>query len=127
MPKRRTKLQIVHRRDPPVQCVNEKIARLTAVKPWGDVYAAFALAAHLATEAIEVATELRQMPGASARTLQPTLDFWYHVRELNRAAALSCSGENQTLVDALVTFRFLQMSAEKSTDKNKGKRSVDYV
>jgi hypothetical protein len=52
VPKRLPKLQIVQRRDPQLQCVNEKIARLAAVKPWGDVYAAFGLAAHLANEAI---------------------------------------------------------------------------
>lgn len=39
MPKRLPKLQIVRRRDPQTQAVNEKIARLVAVKPWGDIYA----------------------------------------------------------------------------------------
>lgn len=115
MPKR-ANLQIVLRRDPQLQCVNEKIARLSAAKPWGDVCATLALAARLAEEAIEVATELQRMPGASVRALQPTLDFWRQVRECNRAAALLCSGENQTLVDALVTFRFLQTSAGEAPD-----------
>jgi hypothetical protein len=44
----------VSRRDVQTQAANEKVARLAAVKPWGDVYAAFALAAHLATEAIDL-------------------------------------------------------------------------
>jgi hypothetical protein len=111
VPKRLPKLQIVQRRDTQTQAVNEKIARLVAVKPWGDVYSAFSLAAHLATEAIESATELQQMPGASSRELQLTLEFWYRIRDFNRAAALACAGGNQTLVDALVMFRFLQKSA----------------
>jgi hypothetical protein len=46
------------RRDVQTQGVNEKAARLAAVKPWRDVYAAFPLAAHLATEAIGATTEL---------------------------------------------------------------------
>jgi hypothetical protein len=71
MPKRLPKLQIVRRRDPQTQAVNEKIARLVAVKPWGDIYAAFSLAAHLATEAIEAATELQQMPGVASRRSSP--------------------------------------------------------
>jgi len=88
--------------------VNEKIARLVAVKPWGDIYAAFSLAAHLATEAIEAATELQQMPEASVREIQPTLEFWYRARDFNHAAALAVAGGNQSLAEALVTFRFLQ-------------------
>jgi hypothetical protein len=116
MPKRLTKLQIVRRRDPQTQAVNEKIARLAAVKPWGDVYAAFALSAHLATEAIAAATELQQMPGASIRAIQPTLEFWHRVRDFNHAAALAVAGGNESLAEALVTFRFLQTSAGEALD-----------
>jgi hypothetical protein len=112
MPKRLPKLRIVRRRDPQTQAVNEKIARLVAVKPWGDIYAAFSLAAHLATEAIEAATELQQMPGASIREIQPTLEYWHRVRDCNYAAALSVAGGNQTLAEALVTFRFLQNAGD---------------
>jgi hypothetical protein len=111
MPKRLPKLQIVRRRDPQTQAVNEKIARLAAVKPWGDIYAAFSLAAHLATEAIEAAEELQQMPGTSAHDIQPTLEFWYRARDYNYAAALAIAGGNQNLAEALVTFRFLQNAA----------------
>lgn len=32
-----TTIQIVAYRDPQMQCVNEKIARLAGMKPWGDV------------------------------------------------------------------------------------------
>lgn len=116
MPKRLPRLQIVHRRDPQTQAVNEKIARLAAVKPWGDVYAAFSLAAHLATEAIEAVEELQQLPGASVGALQPTLQFWYRTRDYNHAAALAVAGGNQTLAEALVTFRFLQNAAGEVPD-----------
>ena len=116
MPKRRIKLQIFHRRDPQTQAVNEKLARLAAVKPWGDVYAAFALAAHLANEAIEAATELQQMPGASVRAIQPALEFWAIARDFNHAAALAVAGGNESLAEALVTFRFLQTSAGEVPD-----------
>jgi hypothetical protein len=117
MPKRLTRLQIVRRRDPQTQAVNEKIAQLAAVKPWGDVYAAFALAAHLATQAIEAAQELQQMPGASVREIQPTLEFWCKARDFNHTAALAVAGGNQNLAAALVTFRFLQTSAENTNKK----------
>jgi hypothetical protein len=85
-----------------VQCVNEKIAALVAVKPLGGVYAAFSVAAHLATEAIEAAEELQEMPGVDIRAFQCTLDFWHRVRDYNHAAALACAGGNQTLA---VPFR----------------------
>jgi hypothetical protein len=49
--------------DPQLQRLNENIARLAAVKPSGDAFGAFALAAHLADLAIEAALELGQMPG----------------------------------------------------------------
>lgn len=116
MYKRKTKLRIIYRRDPQLQCVNEKIAALAAVKPWGDVYLAFSLAAHLATEAIEAAKELQQLPGASVQALQPTLEFWYRARDYNYAAALAVAGGNQSLAEALVTFRFLQNAAGEVPD-----------
>lgn len=107
MPRRLPQLTLVPRRNPQLHCVNEKIAGLAAVKPCGDLYAAFSLAAHLATEAIEAAEELRQMPGVEVRAFQPAADFWYRVRDFNHAAALACAGGNQSLAEALVTFRFL--------------------
>ena len=116
MPKRPAKLQIVRRPDPQTQAVNEKIARLIAVKPWGDIYSAFAIAAHLAAEAIEAATELQQMPGVDLKALQPVLEFWRRARDYNHAAALACAGGNQNLVEALVTFRFLQNAAGEAPD-----------
>jgi len=67
MSKRLSQLTLVPRRNPQLHCVNEKIAGLAAVKPWCDLYAAFSLAAHLATEAIEATEELRQMPGVEVR------------------------------------------------------------
>lgn len=116
MYKRKTKLRIVPRQDPQLLCVNEKIAGLAAVKPWGDVYAAFSVAAHLATEAIEAAQELQQLPGASVQALKPTVEFWYRVRDYNHAAALAVAGGNQSLAEALVTFRFLQNAADEVPD-----------
>jgi hypothetical protein len=107
MSKRLSQLTLVPRRNPQLHCVNEKIAGLAGVKPWCDPYAAFSLAAHLATEAIEATEELRQMPGVEVRAFQPAADFWHRVRDFNHAAALACAGGNQTLAEALVTFRFL--------------------
>ena len=111
MYKRKTRLWIVPRRDPQLQCVNQKIATLAGVKPWGDVCTAFSLAAQLATEAIEAAKELQQLPGASVQALKPTVEFWYRARDYNHAAALAVAGGNQSLAEALVTFRFLQNAA----------------
>jgi hypothetical protein len=108
MPEQLPKLQIVHRRDPQLQRVNEKIAALAAIKPWNDVYATLASSARLAADAVQAAKELQQLPGASVRAIQPTLDFWLRVRDYNRASALAVAGGNQSLAEALVTFRFLQ-------------------
>jgi len=108
MPEQLPKLQIVHRGDPQLQRVNEKIAALAAIKPWSDVYAALASSARLAADAVQAAKELQQLPGASVREIQPALAFWQRVRDYNRAAALAVAGGNQSLAEALVTFHFLQ-------------------
>ena len=101
----------VSNRDPQLQCVNEKIARFVLMKPWGDIYAALALAAHLANDAIEAAQELQQLPGTNGRALQPSLEFWYRVRDCNHRAALAVAGRSQNLAEALVVFRFLRNAA----------------
>jgi len=107
MPKPLPRLQIVHRRDPQLQRVNEKIAALAAMKPWDQVYATLASSARLADEAVQAAKDLQQLPGASVRAIRPTLEFWQRVRDYNRAAALAVSGGTESLADALVTFHFL--------------------
>jgi hypothetical protein len=108
MPKPLPRLEIVHRRDPQLQCVNEKIAALAAIKPWDGVYATLASSARLADEAVQAAKELQQLPGASVRAIRPTLEFWCRVRDYNRAAALAVSGGTESLAEALVIFRFLR-------------------
>ena len=74
--------------------------------------------AHLATEAIEAAEELKAMPGVNVRRFQPALDFWYRVRDYNHAAALAVAGGNETLAEALVTYRFLRTAADEGDDAN---------
>jgi len=91
MPKLLRQLTLVPRRNPQLHCVNEKIAGLVAVKPCGDLYAAFSLVAQLATEAIEAAEELCQMPGVDVAAFQPSVHFWHRVRDYNHAAALACA------------------------------------
>jgi hypothetical protein len=94
--------------DPQLQLLNEKISKLAAVKPAGDAFGAFALAAHLADLAIEAALELGTMPGVDMKALQPTIKFWKLVRDQSRAAALACVGANHTLAGALIAFRLLR-------------------
>jgi hypothetical protein len=101
-------LKVVPHRNSQLRTVNEKVACLGAVKPYGDAYTAFSLAAHLAGEAMQAAMELKEMPGTDATSFQSALDFWKRVQECNRIAALSCAGGSQTLAEALVTFHFLQ-------------------
>ena len=101
-----------------LKCVNEKIAALVAVKPWGNIYAAFSLVAHLATEAIAAAEEMQRTPGANAEAIQPTLEFWHRARDYNYTAALIVAGGNQNLAEALVTLRFLQNAAGELSDAN---------
>ena len=108
MYKRAVVIPIRTETDPQLRNINGKIAGVSAAKPHCDIYAAFSLVAQLAAEAISAAEELQQMPGASVGILQSTLDFWCRVRDVNYAAALACAGGNQTLAEALVTFRFLR-------------------
>jgi len=58
------------------------IAKLAAVKPAGDAFGAFALAAHLADLAIEAALELGQMPG-----VQPN-PFWSRASMIRNSKGL---------------------------------------
>ena len=109
MPSNPAKPFLVSRNDDPqLQLLNEKISKLAAVKPAGDAFSSFALAAHLADLAIEAALELGQMPGVDMKALQPTIKFWKVVRDQSRAAALACVGANHTLAGALVAFRLLR-------------------
>jgi hypothetical protein len=103
-------LQLVPR-DPALQAVNEKIAKLVAVKPWSDIYGSFSLSAYLADQAAAAVMELQQMPGANAKALESALKFWLGVRAENNAAALSLAGGNRNLVDALIAYHFLQNTA----------------
>jgi hypothetical protein len=119
MPSNPAKPFLVSRRaDPQLQRVNESIARLAAVRPAGDVFSAFALAAHLADLAIEAALELGQMPGVDTKALQPTLKFWKAVRDQSRAAALACVGANHTFAGALVAFRLLRNIGGEETENH---------
>jgi hypothetical protein len=117
MPSNPAKPFLVPRRDDPqLQLVNESIARLAAVKPAGDAFGAFALAAHLADLAVEAAFELGQMPGVDMKALQPTIKFWEVVRDQSSAAALACVGANHTLASALVAFRLLRNIGGEETE-----------
>jgi hypothetical protein len=117
MPSNPAKPLLVSRtNDPQLQLLNEKIARLAGVKPAGDAFGAFALAAHLADLAIEAALELGEMPGVNMKALQPTIKFWKVVRDQSRAAALACVGANHTLAGALVAFRLLRNIGGEETE-----------
>jgi hypothetical protein len=94
----------------PLRATNEKIAKLAAAKPAGDIHSAFVLVAQLATEALGVATQLDKIPGIEPGQMQSVIDFWYRLADLARTAALRCVGGNQTLAEATVTFMFLQTS-----------------
>ena len=119
MPSSPAKPFLVPRRDDPqLQRVNESIARLAAVKPAGDAFGAFALAAHLADLAVEAALELGQMPGIDMKALQPTIKFWKVVRDQCRAAAFACVGTNDTLAGALVAFRLLRNIGGEETENH---------
>lgn len=53
---------------------NEKIAKLAAAKPAGDIRSAFTLVAQLATEAVGVATQMQKIPGIEPGQMQAVLD-----------------------------------------------------
>ena len=104
--------KVVSRRNPQLRVVNENVARLAAVKPFGDAYAAFSLAAHLAGEAVQAVIELKKMPGVDPKSFQAALDFWHRTQDNNRIAALNCAGGSQTLAEALISFRLLRNVGE---------------
>ena len=108
MPKPLIQLTLVPARTPQLQLLNEKIARLAAIRPWNEIYRSFSVAAQLASDAVEAAEELQQMPGTDIRILQPAFAFWVQVRDFNQSAGLKTAGGNRTLAEALVTFRLLQ-------------------
>jgi hypothetical protein len=93
-----------------LRSTNEKIAKLAAAKPGGDIHSAFVLVAQLATEAVSVASQLEKIPGIEPGQMQRVIDFWYSLADHARTAALACVGGNQTLAEATVTFMFLQTS-----------------
>jgi hypothetical protein len=88
---------------------NQEIANLAATAPHGNIRDVFALAAHLAGEAIEGATALQRERATG--DFAPTLEFWHRLRDYAGTAALNCGGANQSLAEALVTLRFLQKAA----------------
>ena len=105
--------------DPQVLRVNGCIAKLAAAKPAGDVFDAFALAAHLADLALEAAEELAQIPGVDTKALQPPIRFWKLMRDQSKAAALAGEGTNHTLAVALVAFRLLRNIGGEETEHAK--------
>ncbi|MGH9545325.1 MAG: hypothetical protein ACRD23_08925 [Terriglobales bacterium] len=95
---------------PQLRAANEKIAKLAAVSPYSDVHSAFVHAAHLATEALNTATELKKMPEIEPDQMRAVVNFWYSLADQARTAALACVGGNQTLAEATVALLFLQTS-----------------
>ena len=108
MPSRPPKLEIVPSRAQQLDCVNGKIAKLAAAKPQSDIYGVFALSGRLARQAVDTALEIEKLPGIDVEQIQPVLNFWYRLSDYARTAALCCAGGNQTLAEALITFRFLE-------------------
>ena len=105
-----TKFPLPPDQEQALRSTNEKIAKLATVKPYSDIQSAFVFAAHLATEALQVATELERMPGIDPGQMQSVVNFWYSLADHARTAALACVGGNQTLAEATVAFLFLQTS-----------------
>ena len=67
-----------------LRSTNEKIAKLAAAKPAGDIHSAFVLTAQLATEALGVATQLDKIPGIEPGQMQLVIDFWYSLAPASR-------------------------------------------
>jgi hypothetical protein len=80
-------------------------AQLLAIKPYGDIYGVFALSAHLAGEAIELAKAAQQK---EPDRFKPALDFWYAFRDYALVASLNCAGGNQSLAEGQVTLQLLR-------------------
>lgn len=126
MPKHAIAVRTLQPRDPQLQCINEKIARLASRKPAENLYHVFSLAAQVAGDAIEAAEELGQVAGIDARALQDARNFWHRVRDYNGTAALNCVGGNQTLADALITLHLLRNRAEDEEPRKPVQTSVGH-
>jgi hypothetical protein len=90
------------------QRINRKISQLATKQPHRDIQRVFQLAIRLAEEAIFAGTAMQQMPGIDQTSVEPVLTFWRTVRNQNELAASACSGQNETLAAALITFAVLQ-------------------
>ena len=100
MSKKSTRTQVAARRASQLHSLKEEIGQLGARKPGRDIHRSFAVAARLATQAIEAAEDLQRATSANIGSLESTLLFWYRLRDYNYAAALMVAGGNQTLEDA---------------------------
>jgi hypothetical protein len=98
--------------DHQLRCVNQKLADLSAKRPYGEVCELFNLAAYLAREAVKAAALLQGLPGGDAAKLEPVSQFWRALSNHAHAAALVCGGESKTLPHALVAFNFLRNLGE---------------
>jgi hypothetical protein len=74
-----------------LRSTNEKIAKLAAAKPAGDIHSAFIVVAQLATEAVGGATQLDKIPGIDPGQMQSVIDCWYRLADLARTAAPRCA------------------------------------
>jgi hypothetical protein len=106
------RLTLVSPRVPQLDCVNQKVADLSARDPYGDVVELFALAAWLSSEAVEAGTSLQNFPGGDAEALKPVIEFWGALGTYAQAASRSLGGDNKTLPHALVAFNFLRNLGE---------------
>jgi hypothetical protein len=98
--------------DHQLRCVNQKLADLSARRPYSEVGELFALAAYLASEAVKAAASLQGLPGGDAAKLEPVTQFWRALSNHAHAAALVCGGDSKTLPHALVAFNFLRNLGE---------------
>ena len=106
------RLTLVSPRVPQLECVNQKLSDLSARHPYGDVAQLFALAAYLASEAVEAGTSLQRFPGGDAEALQPVIGFWRALGTYAQAASRSLGGNNETLPHALVAYNLLRNLGE---------------
>jgi len=101
------RLTLVSPRIPQLECVNQKVADLSARHPYSEVVELFALTAWPSSEAVAACASLQKFPGGDAEALQPVIEFWRALGTYAQAASRSLGGANETLPHALVAHNFL--------------------
>src|ERR1700687_261463 len=88
-----------------LQRVNEKIAKMAAANSTATSTVPLLWRHSWQLMRLRPRMNFKTCPGIDPHAFELALNFWHRTRDCNRVAALDCAGGNQSLAEALVTFR----------------------